>query len=145
MEGASSFILTIEIIAFLILFILCVGSTLSSLLTARSSLSAPTLGAAGLLRDVRKAAATGSTAPGAASALPTSGILSSPFGDIDLDANKEEAQRVWAKLDEMSAKDPEVRGHEASFGVQGKREEWEGEKDTRRRLSSRSDDNDRLA
>jgi hypothetical protein len=34
--------------------------------------------------------------------------VSSPFGDVDLSKHEDEAQQIWAMLDEMSEKDPEV-------------------------------------
>lgn len=53
--------------------------------------------------------AASNAASRAETALPDGGVLSSPFGEIDLSKHRDEAQQIWTMLDEMSDKDPEVR------------------------------------
>lgn len=57
-------------------------------------------------KDIKKA--TTEATEDASTELPRTGVISSPFGEVDFSKDRDQAEKIWAMLNSMAESDPEA-------------------------------------
>ncbi len=74
------------------------------------------------MKDIGQAASAAMGGGDPSSELPRSGVIASPFGEIDFSKDRESAEQIWSMLNDMADKNPEVRYEgRLDVGVQRRR------------------------